>query len=283
MNSEAVKESPDSFFDRYRWVPHVLSIELKKAFSYRVTFWVRFLLGTGCDLGVAYFLWKALFVSQQVEKIEGYSFHGLVYYSLFAVFSGKITRGSDRGYLSQDIYDGSFTRYLLYPLPFLGYKYATHITQQALAIFQLLVSFAVLWLAIGFPAEQNIGVGSFFSGCLTCVLAGYLVFTLMSCLEMVAFWQDVVWNLIVMLRFAMGLLGGAMVPLVFFPAWGQYIVHHTPFPAMISFPARTFLGQVGLEEWLIGCLVLLCWSLVFSILARFIWLKGMKQYSGVGI
>ncbi len=268
---------------QFRWVPYVLGIELKKAFSYRLNFWVTFLMGTATELAVAYFLWKSLFAYSQNAAIEGFSFHGLVFYSLFASFSSKITRGTDRGYISQDIYDGGLTRFLLYPLSFFAYKYITHLTQQLLGFIQLVLALSCLTLAIGLPAEHNLSIGSFAAGTLTCFIAGYMVFALMSCLEMIAFWQDVIWNLMVMMRFAISLLGGGMVPLVFFPEWGQNLVAWTPFPLIVSFPARTFLGQVNPAEWFWNLMILGLWSIAITFVANHIWARGTRQYSGVGI
>jgi ABC-2 type transport system permease protein len=263
------------------WAKHVLSIELKKAFSYRIAFWVQFVLGTATELGVAFFLWRAIFASASTERLHGFTFHSILYYYLFASFASKITRGADRGYFSQEIYDGTLTRYLLYPVPFLGYKFVTHLAQQLLGLAQLLLAWGILRLAIG-PSESA-SFGTLLAGALTCSLTGYLHFNLMSCLEMVAFWQDVVWNLMVMLRMIMNLLGGALVPLAFFPEWGRHLVMLTPFPTLVAFPARVFLGQVSLHEWLVNAGLLAFWSVVFTLLAREIWSRGIRQYSGVGV
>ncbi len=265
------------------WVPHVLAIELKKAFSYRVNFWALFIMGTGTELAVAYYVWKSVFAATGATELAGYTFHGLVFYSLFANVASKITRGTDKGYISQDIYDGGLTRYLLYPLPFFPYKYVTHITQQLLGVFQLVIALALVWFALGDLGGQNITFQSFCAGVLTSMMAGYVHFVMMSCLELVAFWQDVVWNIMVMLRFVMNLLGGVMLPIAFFPEWGQKVAYLTPFPAIISFPARTFLGQVDLTEWLTNMAILAGWGFVISLLLGWIWRKGTKQYSGVGI
>jgi ABC-2 type transport system permease protein len=269
--------------DEYHWVPHVLSIELKKAFSYRVVFWVQFLMGTGTELAVAYFVWKAVYDARGANVIQGFTFHGIVFYSLFASFASKLTRGNDRGYVSQDIYDGSLTRYLLYPLAFFPYKYVTHLTQQLLGATQLLIAFAALWLALRTTGGHAITAASFLAGLVTCLLTGYVHFVMASCLELVAFWQDVIWNLMVMLRFCLSLLGGAMIPLSFFPEWGRHVALLTPFPALVSFPARTFLGQVGPREWLLSAALLAAWGVAFSLLLRWIWGRGTRQYSGVGI
>jgi len=265
------------------WVRHVLILELKKIFSYRVVFWVQFFAGTGCELAVAYFVWKAVYEVTGRSEISGFTFHGLVLYSLFASFSAKISRGTDRGYISQEIYDGGLTRYLLYPLPFFPYKYVTHIAQQIMGTVQLLIATPLLLYVVGDFGGQNLTLGSFVAGVLTCFLVGYLHFLMTSALELVAFWQDVVWNILVMLRFCVGLLGGGMIPLAFFPSWAQRLIQFTPFPLLVSFPTRTFLGQVSLQEWTLSLGLLLGWSMIFTLLVNWIWLRGVKQYSGVGV
>jgi ABC-2 type transport system permease protein len=269
--------------DSLRWIPHVLSIELKKAINYRAAFWIQFLLGTATEIGVAYFLWAAIYEARGAAEIEGFNFNAIVYYYLFASFSQKIGRGSDHGYLAQDIYDGGLTRYLVYPIPFFGFKYITHISQQLLGIIQLTLAFTALRFLMG-PAEgSQLTLQSYLAGAATCLIAGYLYFVLISCLELVAFWQDVIWNLVAMLRFTMALLGGAMIPLAFFPEWGRQVVQFTPFPTMIAFPARTFLGQVGWQEWIHNVGLLAAWSLIFTMLAAFIWSRGTRKYTGVGM
>lgn len=265
------------------WAPHVLAIELKKAVSYRLDFWISFFFGTATEIGVAYFLWKSIFEAQGVTTMNGFSFHAIVFYYLFASFSIRLARGSEYGYISRDIYEGGLTRYLLYPVSFLGYKYVTHIAQTLIGIFQFTVALATLTMIMGLPADQNISVGSICAGLLTCMIAGALHFAIASCLEMVAFWQDVIWNLMVMLRFIVGLLGGSLIPLAFFPEWGQRLAQHTPFPLLITFPVKTFLGQMTMTEWLTNICMISLWTIIFASIAVFIWNRGIKQYSGVGI
>jgi ABC-2 type transport system permease protein len=265
------------------WVPHVLSLELKKAFSYRVAFWMQFFFMSGTEIVVAYLVWHAVFASAGVTVMEGYTFHGLVLYNLFSSFAVKITRGAEYGYISQEIYDGGLTRYLLYPLPFFPYKYVVHIGQQIMGVVQLLIALTIYGFVIRNWGGQAISVGSVLAGVVTCFISGYLHFLIASCLELVAFWQDIIWNIMVMLRFSMNLLGGAMIPLVFFPEWGQKIVRYTPFPALASFPTRTFLGQVDLHEWLSNVGTIAVWAVIFTSLLNGVWSRGSKQYSGVGV
>ncbi|MGK5088392.1 ABC-2 family transporter protein [Bdellovibrionota bacterium FG-2] len=272
-----------SLYEAFEWIPHVLSLELRKIFSYRVAFWVRYVLGTVTELTVAYFLWGALFEYSSQQRLQGFSFHGILFYYVFASLGAKIVRPSNDGWISQEVYDGGLTRYLLYPVSFVGYKYVTFLSQQFVAVGQMLFGLGVAVSILGLPSDLAITATSVFCGILTALFAGGVVFLISASIEMVSFWQDTIWNLMAMFRFIGNLLGGILVPLVFFPAWGQEAVKYTPFPLVFSFPIRCFLGQIEPAEWL-GCIGrLLVWAFLFGALATWVWKRGTKRYAGVGI
>ncbi len=268
-----------------KWIKMVAAMELKKSLTYRVHFWVQFVGHVGAELLVAYFLWKAVFETRNTTSIGGFSLLTMTYYYLFSACSLRIVRGGEgeAGYISTDIYDGSLTRYLLYPLPFLGFKYVAHLAQQGIGILQLLLVFLFVSTVIGFPNESSISLFTLMAGIATSLFVGYLYYLLQVCIEMVAFWQDVVWNLMAMFRMTTIFFGGAVLPLAFFPDWGRTVAHFTPFPLLISYPVKTFLGQITLFEWLESFALFIGWVLFLTLLSRWIWTRGVKQYSGVGI
>jgi ABC-type uncharacterized transport system permease subunit len=92
-----------------------------------------------------------------------------------------------------------------------------------------------------------------------------------------------VWNLISMLRFIGNLVGGLLVPLVLFPEWGRTAAMFTPFPLAFSFPIRCFLGQVGAEEWFRSVAMIGVWSAGLGVAVTWVWRRGTRIYSGVGI
>ena len=101
------------------WAPHVMALELRKAFAYRAEFWIRFVVGSSTALVVAYFLWGAIFASSGQATLQGYSFHGILFYCVFAALGSRIVTGGDgQGAISQEIYDGTLTRSLIYRFRF---------------------------------------------------------------------------------------------------------------------------------------------------------------------
>ena len=56
-----------------------------------------------------------------------------------------------------------------------------------------------------------------------------------------------------------------------------------PFSYLLYFPTRTFMGEVAINEWLMGILMICLWASLFFIAVHLLRSRGLKQYSGVGI
>ncbi|MGZ3688408.1 MAG: ABC transporter permease, partial [Bdellovibrionota bacterium] len=268
---------------RVSWVFEVLSLELRKAFSYRADFWISFLGSVFTELGVAYFLWRAIYLARGVSVIGGYSFAAMMFYYLATALVSRIVRGTEFGYVADEIYSGTLTRYLVYPVSFFNYKFMGYVAQGIVGMLQLALSCAVFFAAAGIPAGTNFTPWGVVLSMLACLGASYLYFSMTCCLELVAFWAEGVWSLGVMLRFISSLLGGALLPLSIFPEAISSHLSWLPFPYMISFPVRCLMQGVSPLEWGSGILMIAGWSLVFTLLSRLIWQKGSYEYSGVGI
>lgn len=75
-------------------------------------------------------------------------------------------------------------------------------------------------------------------------------------------------------------LSGIIAPLEVFPSGVREVALWTPFPYLIYFPAGILIGlPVDIVR---GIVVMLSWSLLFFIWNRWLWRKGLKQYSGMG-
>lgn len=109
----------------------------------------------------------------------------------------------------------------------------------------------------------------------------YLMMAMM--MELLALFADNVWSLMVMLRFFTSFFGGGMVPLTFFPEWSLKFLNLTPFPYLVSLPARTVLGKTTGPEILSGMGILIFWTLLFMGGVKLMWNRGQKSYAGVGI
>lgn len=261
----------------------VLSMELRKLFTYRVDFWMRFIGNLAANVGLAYFLWKVIYENQQAESIGGYTFGGMLLYYLLVSLIGQICGSQGFGVVSEEIYGGGLTKYLVYPASFFQFKYAATLADSLMAVAQLTIVMAAVLLYFGVPAEIPMTGFTIVQGVLTAFYAGILTFLFVTTLEMVAFWVDTVWSLRVMLLMCIRILGGGALPLSLFPDWMQPALHVLPFSYMMSFPILTVMGKVTGAAWVEGIVITTMWIGVLWAANRLVWWRGNLKYTGVGV
>lgn len=262
----------------------VLSLEARTKMSYRVDFWLRTLFALVAELGAYVFLAFALFAEAGAGTVRGFDRGELVLYYVAIMLLGKLVAGADHANeVSQDIYGGGLTRYLLFPRAYVPFKYAQRLGAQVSTGIQAVLFGGVLLLWLDSGSSLRLTPGTLAMTALAVALGNLLYFLLRLSLEMVAFWQDNIWSLVVLLRNVSRLLGGAMIPLALFPERLQAVLWWLPFRLVFDVPARTLLGRIDAAEWWTSMALGLAWVLVTALVAHAVWRRGTLQYTGVGI
>jgi ABC-2 type transport system permease protein len=107
---------------------------------------------------------------------------------------------------------------------------------------------------------------------------GYLVGLLMNfCLNCIAFWTLEIQAMQLIVTWITDLLGGEVIPLVFFPPLVQGFIYFLPFAAMYSTPVLIYVGVIGPDEYLRALLLQAVWIVVFGIGAVLMWRFGSRR------
>jgi ABC-2 type transport system permease protein len=269
---------------RARLFARVFTLQALKLMSYRVDFWITALATVAVELVIVYVLWSAMFRETGRREIGGFTLGGMIAYYVLVLLVGKLVRGTERDYTtSSDIYEGGLTRYLLYPTPYFGFKYAEHLGNLLPGLVQLALFGGAALFLLPVAAEISVTPGAVAMAAVSVLIGNLLNFLMVYPLQLVAFWADNVWSLSVMLRFVVAMLGGQMLPLTLFPEWAQRVLALLPFQYLFYFPVTTLLGGVGFAEWAAGTAVALAWCAVVGLAARGVWRRGLRSYTGVGI
>jgi ABC-2 type transport system permease protein len=263
-------------------VRDLLTAEMRRRMSYRSDFWISAISSLAVRLSVAYFIVKAVFAGSGRPAIAGYDANGMFLYYVAALLVGKLVQTTEleQG-ISQDVYEGGLTRYLLYPAPYGTMKYVQQLGSLGPALVQILLFAAWIPFLVGIPREVTIGGIAMGLGAIA--VANLLQFLITFPIQLVAFWADNVWSLMVMNRFVSSLLGGMVVPLSLFPDGAQRVLEGLPFRYLFAFPVETLLGRISPAEWAIGMAVGLGWCAITALVGRAVWRRGTFQYTGVGI
>ncbi len=262
----------------------VLSMEMRLAFSYRFDFWVSTILGFVLPVALSLFIWQAIFSESGSEVIAGYTYSGMIVYYILVWLVGQFVQGGeDLTDISDEIYDGSLTKYILYPMSYFLFKYASHLSHIAISFVQVLVFGTLAHLFFGILNDISFTPAALLAGVMALMMANFLHFVLAWPLEAVAFWQDNVWSLHAMTRFLSYFLGGVFVPLAVFPEGMREVLRWLPFEYLYSFPVRVITGETTSVETLRGFIVCAVWIVIVGIITRIVWARGDRQYTGVGI
>jgi ABC-2 type transport system permease protein len=259
------------------------TLELRKIFAYRADFWVQYIGGVAVQVCVAWFLWKSIFAHAPEAAIGGYTFPAMMTYYLLAPLIASAVEGADFGWLSDEIYEGTLSRYILYPMSLFAYKFMVNLAHTALFLAQ---GFAVLALCEVFLAESDtfhITLQSLFMSMTVVLFAALLHFVLEALIEQTAFWADNVWSLLAISRFISALLGGALLPLSLFPDTLRTALHLLPFAYFVNVPVQCLTGRIVFSQWLASLGVIAVWIVLLSLLYGIVWNRGKYHYTGVGI
>jgi ABC-2 type transport system permease protein len=179
----------------------------------------------------------------------------------------------------RDIVDGKLSFRLLQPIDPVGHHLAAHISERLARlpfIFGLVILFFLLYPgAFWLPSLSDAMLFVIASIC-----AFSLQFLIQYTLAMFAFWTEKassiqeVWFLVHLF------LSGSIAPVAIFPAEMRSIVMWTPFPYIINFPASILTGLK--VDYVHDFGVMLIWVAIFLVLNRWLWRKGLRQYSGMG-
>lgn len=263
----------------------VFSLELRRVFAYRVDFWVNFFIGVFARFAMSYFLWKSLLDYSGVSAIGGYTLDDLILYNIAAYLIDQMVRSAimKRGILAQEIYDGTLSRYLLYPVDVVRFKFAMVLSQLSLSGLQFILGMVTYRIVFGWPEAPALTAMSFLLGFISIIPALVGFYFIALTVELVAFWAENVWSLNVMLRFISAFLGGVFVPLELFPESVREILYYLPFYYFHGAPAKFMMGRLGISDLGQVLIVSGIWILFFVFLSRIIWKRGVKHFTGVGI
>lgn len=116
------------------------------------------------------------------------------------------------------------------------------------------------------------------------ILSLVMVFTLRFLIQytfaMMAFWTERASSIEQCWHLFYQFLSGLIAPLEVFPDVVRNLVLITPFPYLVHFPSAILTGlPVNIPQ---GFLVMFAWCAFFYFCNRWLWKKGLKQYSGMG-
>lgn len=179
----------------------------------------------------------------------------------------------------REVVEGRLSPFLLQPIDPVWRHFFSHVSERFARmpfIVALLALFLVLYpKAVWLPSPRALLLGLLATVCSFC-----LRFIIQYTIAMMSFWTERAHAIEQFWYLLYTFLSGMIAPLDVFPEVIREIVLWTPFPYLIYFPANILIGRpTNLVQ---GFGMMLLWSGLFLVLNRWLWHRGLRQYSGMG-
>ena len=224
-------------------------------------------------------VWWAIYSFSPESMIAGYAFPQMLMYVILSAVVGEVMYTSTMGSITDDVRAGLIGMRLMKPINYrvqLGFTAMGEFLSRLIIIGIPVLAVGTLTIVFGFGLTgiQWYNILLFLPAC---VLSSLMFDAIDFLFGQLAFRTQAMFGVSSMSNIIMSFLSGGIVPVSLFPAWAQTALTYTPFPSLISFPIRIFLGQVGWTEMLIGFAVSIAWIVGINVIAHFAYKSSVKH------
>ena len=260
----------------------ILKLVWSERLVYRVNFLLEILSGLFSSV-ILVFLWIAIYRSAARDGIGGYQLAEMVTYILGGgLINTFILTTAENPETSQSIQDGTLSNLLVTPISPYGVWLVRDLGTKLFLFMVGLAGYAlVLFL---FREHLVLHTSPAYVGFLglSLLLATLLQFFIFEALSLLAFWIENTYGIRFTMRVIMEVVGGAIIPLSFFPEILQKIFLLLPFPFLIYLPMRIYLGKISLGEIPFELGKEMVWIAALALVNVVLWKRGLRQYVSMG-
>lgn len=239
------------------------------------------------------FLWGAVFAAIESAagseaagadpNIQGYRYQDFVAYYLLTMVSRAFSSmpGLASG-IALQIRNGEIKKFLVQPVDLVGFLLLQRIAHKMVYYGVAIGPFALVFFICrgyfpGWPPSEVL-IAYLLSLSLTFLLGYFLEATI----GMIGFWFLEVSSLLFIYMLFSFFFSGHMFPLDMLPEPWATVVQWIPLQYLTYFPAAVFLGKItGAALWQ-GIAIQFIWVVVFIVLSRVAYTRGVRRYSGFG-
>lgn len=204
------------------------------------------------------------------------------YYFLLIIAGSFLMMHIEEEVAQHDIQQGGLVRYLLRPFSYFWFKFFNEISWRIIQGFYALIVFLLFVFFFGNFVELSSSPQILFLSGIIIILALFLSFTFKMIFGLSAFWITDYTGAQQIVDVVLIVFGGFVIPLEFFPDILKRVAYILPFSYMTYFPIIALQGKLALFELLRVIVIQSAWLGGFWLLYRFLWDRGVKEFTAVG-
>lgn len=253
-------------------------VTVDQYFVYRLNF-ILWRFRVVLNLILIYSLWSAIYLNQR--SIVGYSQTEMLTYILLISFLSDFVLSSKIHELGGEILNGDIINKLLKPWNFFSQLLTKEVADKTINISFAFIEITVLILLLKpqlAPAPEPIAIILII---LHLFIGLAISFFMSFSISLFAFWSAEIWAPRFIYFILVFVLAGNYFPLDILPEPFYNALLYTPFPYFIFIPAQLYIK--GIAHYDSSLLIIgLIWVVISYVFAKWLWQKGIKQYSFYG-
>lgn len=251
----------------------------EETFIYRLNF-VMWRFRTVLSLITVYFLWFSILPKDGI--FIGYNQSLMLTYILGTSLVSSVILASRTVAVGEEINEGNLSNFLIRPINYFLYWFAKDLGDKAMNIIFSLGELTILFLVLRPPFFIQTDLKYLFF-CFVAIILGVVLFFFFNfLLGLIGFWSPEVWAPRFIFIILLSFFAGSFFPLDILPAPIFNIFQYLPFPYLLYFPLKIYLGQLALNKIFFGLLISITWTFLIYGIVRFVWQKGLKLYAAEG-
>src|SRR5216683_5293868 len=224
-----------------------------------------------------YYFWSALLKNR--TSFAGYDRTQMITYVLGMNVLRSIVFATRTEEIASEINHGRLSGYLLKPVNFMFYTLFRDLSEKSINLVSSIIEVLGLMFIFGVKIHWPANFQSWLLFAASTLGATWLYFILSFMTGCWGFWTSEAWGPRFLLELFLEFTAGAFFPLDVLPQLAQQIIKSFPSPYLVFFPLQIFLGKLNQQQIIHGFLAQAFWILAISGLSRWVWIKGMENYS----
>jgi ABC-2 type transport system permease protein len=246
-----------------------------KAFSREATYRMEVFTNVASLLVRLYLMktvWTALYAQNAAPA--GVPLHAVITYTTVALLMSLVLEIDGTRAIRDKIREGTIATDLMKPISLPLYFFSDGVGMTLLHALLIVPALIASLLIVHVDVPPPHVLAAFALSFLLGYLVNFLLNFLMNC---VAFWTLETFAIQLMVRWISDLLGGQIVPLIFFPGLWQKIVLALPFAAIYSTPLLIYLGKIPPSQYLLQIGAQAAWGAGFALLSALVWRAAQRR------
>lgn len=213
------------------------------------------------------------------DSLGGFGRESYLAYALWAIFIGRVTANWMYEFeMMNDIETGRVNSILVRPISFFEHYLSQFMGYKGfIFLSSLFIPIATCWIFDAPVIYERLPL-------MILGVFHYLIFsfTFSFIVASCAFFMNKTHSLTAIKNMMLWVLTGEMIPLDLFPESMRSTILWLPFSSGVYMPVGYLIGRVNFDTWLRGQVSVLMGTVFLSLVAMWIWHRGVREYTGTG-